>query len=203
MWYKEPRKDGLPDGDNCCARKAPRKPGIETSRTSYGLEASGNSTRPSGEEMDWKSQRKLHLLSYCKEASTGPCEGVDPLQNGKKETLSRGGAGKLEAPASRARVNEGRMDVKSECDTTLDHGIIRDEQSLGSGCNGRRIVAARVAEQKDVEKRPSKKKNGDAPLGYSERTVLRWEQCDVDGATLVKHPLRCDVTGETEVATQQ
>jgi hypothetical protein len=67
------------------ARKATRKPGIETSRTSYGLEASGNATRPSGEEMNWKSQRKLtHLLSCCKEVNTGPCGEVDPFQNEKK-----------------------------------------------------------------------------------------------------------------------
>jgi hypothetical protein len=49
------------------------------------LEESGNSTGPSGEEMDWKSQRKLtHLLSYYKEVNTGPCGGADPFENGKK-----------------------------------------------------------------------------------------------------------------------
>jgi hypothetical protein len=49
------------------------------------LKASGNATRPSGEEMDWKSQRKLtHLLSYCKEVNIGTCGGDDTLQNEKK-----------------------------------------------------------------------------------------------------------------------
>jgi hypothetical protein len=52
-----------------------------------------------------------------------------PSKTKKEETSSRGGAGKLQAPASRTRVNEDKMDVKSECDTTLDHGIIQDEQS--------------------------------------------------------------------------
>jgi hypothetical protein len=46
----------------------------------------------------------------------------------EKKTVDRG-AGKLEAPVSRARVNENRMNVKSAGDTTLDHGISRDEQS--------------------------------------------------------------------------
>jgi hypothetical protein len=57
-------------------------------------------------------------------------EGSTPSKTEKKETSSRGGGGgKLKAPASRARANEDRIDVKSECDTTLDHGIIRDEKS--------------------------------------------------------------------------
>jgi hypothetical protein len=56
------------------------------------LEASGNSTRPSREEVDWISQRKLtHLLSYYKEVNTGPCGGVDPLQNKKREAADMGG----------------------------------------------------------------------------------------------------------------
>jgi hypothetical protein len=84
------------------------------------------------------------------------------------------------------------MNVKSECDTTLDHGIIRDEQSQegSGGCNGWRIVAARSSRNKKttLQEQHSKKRNKDAPLGYSGRTALRREQCDVDGATLVKHP---------------
>jgi hypothetical protein len=61
-------------------------------------------------------------------STNGPCGGVTPSKIEKK-TSDWGGAGKLEAPASRARVNEDRMNVKSECDTTLDHGIARDKQS--------------------------------------------------------------------------
>jgi hypothetical protein len=59
------------------------------------LEASGNATRPSAEEMDWKSQRKLtHLLSCHKEVNTGHYGRVDPLQNGKKkETAHMRGTG--------------------------------------------------------------------------------------------------------------
>jgi hypothetical protein len=50
------------------------------------LEAGGNATRLSGEEMDWKLQRKLtHLLFYCKELNIGHCGGVDPLQNEEKK----------------------------------------------------------------------------------------------------------------------
>jgi hypothetical protein len=49
------------------------------------LKASGNATRPSGEEMDWKSQRKLtHFLYNCKEVNIGTCGGDDPLQYEKK-----------------------------------------------------------------------------------------------------------------------
>jgi hypothetical protein len=42
------------------------------------------------------------------------------------------------------------MKVKSECDTTLEYGIIQDEQSQegSGGCNGRRIVAARSSRTK-------------------------------------------------------
>jgi hypothetical protein len=76
-------------------------------------------------------------------------EGSTPSET-EKETARRGGTGNIEAPASQARVNEDRMNVKSDCDTTLDHGIIRDEQSYeGSrGCNGQRIVAARSSQTK-------------------------------------------------------
>jgi hypothetical protein len=63
MWHEEPGKDGPPDGDNRYARKAPRKPGIETSRTSYGSEASGHRG------------------------------GVGSLQNEKRETVRMGGTG--------------------------------------------------------------------------------------------------------------
>jgi hypothetical protein len=35
------------------------------------------------------------------------------------------------------------MNLRSECDKTLDHGIVRDEQSYeGNGCNGQRIITA-------------------------------------------------------------
>jgi hypothetical protein len=50
-----------------------------------------------------------------------------PLPKMEKETTSRGRTGNTEAPASSEDVRW--MNVKSECDTTLDHGIIRDEQS--------------------------------------------------------------------------
>jgi hypothetical protein len=71
------------------------------------LVASGKSTRPSGEEMDRKSQRKLtHLLSYYKEVNTGPCGGADPLQNKKSETTRMGGTGKVETLASPATTSE-------------------------------------------------------------------------------------------------
>lgn len=50
-----PGKDRLPVGDNWCTRKAPKEPGIEASRISYGLEARRNSTRSSGGQRDWKS----------------------------------------------------------------------------------------------------------------------------------------------------
>jgi hypothetical protein len=60
MWYEEPGNDGLPDGDNWYARKAPRKPRIKTSWTSYGSESSGH------------------------------CGGVNPLQNEKKGNGSYG-----------------------------------------------------------------------------------------------------------------
>jgi hypothetical protein len=55
-------------------------------------------------------------------------EGSTPSET-EKETARRGGTGNIEAPASRARVNEDRRDGKSECDTMLEHGIIRDEQA--------------------------------------------------------------------------
>jgi hypothetical protein len=81
MWYEEPEKDGLPDGDNRYARKAPRKHRIEILRTSYSLEARRNSKRRSGRQRDWKSQRKLpDLLSNLKEVNTGCCGGADPLR---------------------------------------------------------------------------------------------------------------------------
>jgi hypothetical protein len=63
LWYEEPGKDGLPDGDNWYARKAPRKPRIETSQTSYSSEASGHRG------------------------------GVDPLQNEKREMARMGETG--------------------------------------------------------------------------------------------------------------
>jgi hypothetical protein len=48
----------------------------------------------------------------------------------KKRKMARvGGTGNTEAPVSPKRVNWRWMNVKSESDTTLDHGIIRDEQS--------------------------------------------------------------------------
>jgi hypothetical protein len=85
VWYEKPRKDGLLDGNNQYARKAPRKPGIETPRTSYDLETRWNSKRPSGGQRDWKSKSKLpDLLSHCKEVNTGHCGEVDPLQNEKR-----------------------------------------------------------------------------------------------------------------------
>jgi hypothetical protein len=50
--------------------------------------------KPSGEEMDWKLQRKFtHLLSYYKEVNAGPYGGVDPLQNEKRETACMGRTG--------------------------------------------------------------------------------------------------------------
>jgi hypothetical protein len=84
MWYEEPGKDGPPDEDNRYTRKASRKPRIEISRTSYGLEARGNSKRPSGGQRDWKSQSNLpNLMFNFKEVNTGRCGGVDPLRNEK------------------------------------------------------------------------------------------------------------------------
>jgi hypothetical protein len=81
--------------------------------------------------MDGKSQRKLtHLLSYCKEVNTGPCGGVDPLQDEKRKQPVRKEP-VVEVPASIARMNEGRMNVRCECETAdlrpLDHASARGE----------------------------------------------------------------------------
>jgi hypothetical protein len=50
-------------------------------------------------------------------------EGSTPSET-EKGTMDRGGTGNIEVPASPARMN-----LKSECDTMLDRGIIRDDQS--------------------------------------------------------------------------
>jgi hypothetical protein len=101
------------------------------------LEASGKSTRPSGKEIDGKSQRKLrHLLSYYKEVNIGPCGGVDPLQNEKRKQPVRE-VPVVEAPVSIARMNEGRINMKRECETThrpkLDHASARGEHHWRKG----------------------------------------------------------------------
>jgi hypothetical protein len=56
-------------------------------------------------------------------------EGSTPSETEKGKTARVGGTGNTEAPASPKRVNWRWMNVKSESDTTQDHGIIRDEQS--------------------------------------------------------------------------
>jgi hypothetical protein len=55
------------------------------------------------------------------------------------------------------------------------------ERKMGGG-------NAEQGKKKMLQEQHSKKRNGDAPLGYSGQTALRREQCDVDGASLGKHP---------------
>jgi hypothetical protein len=52
-----------------------------------------------------------------------------PSKKKKRKTARVGGTGNTEAPASSKRMNWRWMNVKSESDTMLDHGIIRDKQS--------------------------------------------------------------------------
>jgi hypothetical protein len=149
--------------------------------------------------MDWKSQRKLtHLLSYCKEVKIGLYGGVDTLRNGKRGIAHGGGTGNTEAPASPEKVNVRWMRATSECETTGSSCKLTENRSRRAGlkkgadvADGERKTGRKNAEQgkkKTLEEQHSKKRNGDAPLGYSGRTALRREQCDVEGASLGKHP---------------
>jgi hypothetical protein len=52
-----------------------------------------------------------------------------PPKRKRRKTARVGGTGNTEAPASPKTVNWRWMNVKSESDTTMDHGIIWDEQS--------------------------------------------------------------------------
>jgi hypothetical protein len=56
-------------------------------------------------------------------------EGSTASETEKGKTARVKGTGYTKARASSKRVNWRWMNVKSERDTTLDHGIIRDEQS--------------------------------------------------------------------------
>jgi hypothetical protein len=91
------------------------------------------------------------------------------------------------------------------------HGSARGEHSGEREVDGRitdGIIGRQNKRGADVavrERTTGIKRNGDAPLGYSERTALRKEQCDVDGATLVKRPPppAVMIPRDTAVARQQ
>jgi hypothetical protein len=123
------------------------------------LESKSNVTRPSGEEMDWKSQRKLtHLLSYCKELNIGHCGGVDPLQNGKRGIAHGGGTGNTEAPASPERLNVRWMRVTSECETTGSSGKLTGNRSRRAGL--KKGVDVAVRERKTGRKKTKSRTEG-------------------------------------------
>jgi hypothetical protein len=115
------------------------------------------------------------------------------------------------------------MRATSECETTGSSGKLTANRSRRAGLKKGADVAAeewktgrKNAEQKykkELQEQPSKKRNEDAPLGYSSRIALRREQCDVDGASLGKHsppavflhavPSRAEVSRSTLVAKEQ
>jgi hypothetical protein len=57
----------------------------------------------------------------------------------------------------------------------------------GSGCREWRMITAEGAkpQESDMQSQPSKKRNGDAPLGYSGWTALTREHCNVDDEALL------------------
>jgi hypothetical protein len=117
-------------------------------------------------------------------------EGSTPSEMEKEETSNRGGTGNVEVLASSERVNVRWMKVRSECGTTGSSGTLAGNCSRRAGFKkGADVTAGEVTTRGATETTgdtastaTEKKRNGDAPLGYSGRTALRREQCDVDGS---------------------
>jgi hypothetical protein len=140
-----------------------------------------------------------HLLSYCKEVNIGHYGGVDPLRNRKRGIAHGWGTGNTEAQAFQDRVNVRWMRATRESETNGSSGKLTGNRSRWAGLKKGGDVAvgelktgrkknAKQGKKKMLQEQHLKKSNGDAPLGYSGRTALRREQCDVDGASLGKHP---------------
>jgi hypothetical protein len=47
------------------------------------------------------------------------------------------------------------------------------------------LTVITLPQESDVASIATKERNGEAPLGYSGRTALRWEQCNVDDKALL------------------
>jgi hypothetical protein len=85
------------------------------------------------------------------------------------------------------------MKAMSECETTGSSGKLTGNCSRRAGLKegadvavGERKTGRKNEEQdkrKTLQEQPSRKRTEDAPLGYSGRTALRREQCDMDGVT--------------------
>jgi hypothetical protein len=85
------------------------------------------------------------------------------------------------------------MRATSECQKTGSSDKLTGNRSRRAGLKkgadeavGERKTGRKNEEQdrrKTLQEQPSRKRTGDAPLGYSGRTALRREQCDMDGAT--------------------
>ena len=89
----------------------------------------------------------------------------------EKETTDRGGTSNVEVPAS-----QGRVKVMDEWDTTGSSGELKGNRSKRVGLKKGAVV---TAGEQMLQEQPPKQRNGDAPLGYSGRTALRREQCDM------------------------
>jgi hypothetical protein len=122
---------------------------------------------------------------------------VSAPRSGKRSSISARRAGYGEAPATPG-VMAPTGEREKETGRTLDDGDTSGSPgTLAVNRSGR----AGLKEGANVEvgewppsqrKRrrckhsPRKKRNGDAPLGYSWRTALKREQCNVDGHSVVR-----------------
>jgi hypothetical protein len=134
-----------------------------------------------------------------KESKIGHCGGVEPIQNVKKETVVRGGAGNVKAPAPTTTERKRGEFVRVPLGTSA-------HKAGGSDNNGWRVVTATRRKQttrgNTVPKRkrrrckqiPRRKRNGDTPLGCSGLTTIKREQCGVPSKSqiiLVKADVNC------------
>jgi hypothetical protein len=95
---------------------------------------------------------------------------------GTRECETTGSSGKLTGNRSR------RAGLKKGADVAVGERKTEKKKRRAGEKN------AEQGKKKTLQEQHSKKRNGDAPLDYSGRTALRREQCDVDGASLGKHP---------------